>query len=112
MTLGIGALITYVFFRGWIMCETYTKKDGNSHLVVEFIYSMFMIYLLNKGSYLFLAIIHFYFFTMLALSLLAIIFLTPPETDIFFDKSQVKFWVNITVSLIFQIAVWVLCVNY
>lgn len=112
MTLGIAALIAYVLSRGWIMCEAYAKKQSSAHLVLEFIYSILMIYLLSKGSYLFLAVTHFYFFTMLSLSLLAIIFLTPPESDNFFNKNQMNFWVLITTRLVFHIVVWVLCVNY
>ena len=97
MTIGVAAYIAYVLSRGWIMCEAYAKKQSSANLFLEFIYSIFMIYLLSKGSYLFLAIIHFYFFIMISLSLLAIIFLTPPESDNFFNKNQMKFWVIIVI---------------
>ena len=112
MTLGIAALVAYVLSRGWIMCEAYAKKQSSTHLVLEFIYSILMIYLLSKGSYIFLAIVHFYFFIMIMLSLFAIIFLTPPESDNFFNKSQINFWLETTTRLVFHIVVWVLCVNY
>ena len=112
MTLGISALVAYVFSRGWIMCETYAKHDGNYHLVCEFLYSMLMIYLLNTGSYWFLTIVLFYFFTMTVLSMMAILFLSPPESDLFFDKNQIKFWLALTGRVAFHIVVWILCVNY
>jgi small-conductance mechanosensitive channel len=112
MQIGVTALVIYSVLCGWRLCRAYINKKSNQHMIIEFLYSVTMIYLLSTGSGWFLFLVALNLGTLTIVALLARIFLTPPESDDFFEDREFKFWLLILGRLILHVSLWMCVVNY
>ena len=112
MQAGVVALIIYSVICGWRLCQAYVDKKSTQHMVIEFLYSVMMIYLLGEGSGWFLFLVALNLGTRSLIAMLARVFLTPPEVDDFFESREFKFWMSILFQLALNVSLWVCVVNY
>ncbi len=112
MQAGLVALIVYSVLCGWRLCRAYIDEKSNQHMIIEFLHSVVMIYLLSKGSGWFLFLVALNLGTLSGIALLARIFLSPPESDDFFENRESKFWMSIVGQLILHVGLWLCVVNY